>query len=304
VGYYVSESRMDDYDNEEMAFCEESHELVGKAIEEDESEFLQAVFDEENALFRSAVAENGFSVATIRKQSLSNINNSKKNVRRSTASTKREAWIVNPKLMAKRNLCSSAAFVAEKNLSPDDHHVPQKNPCQEVSKAIKIEEDLSCENGSKSSKKMGSLQTSKKKIKVNNNLINSNNNCTFCGKEFCKDKLLKNHAKKCGCNENYLKDCELCIEKFAKRSPLGSSWKLDHNYSKSENVLQCNLCGLNFSQTNFLQVHLRTEHVLKLREILKNCFHVETRNDLKEDNLIVQVLPERRQKNKSQIGNK
>ena len=140
MSFYVSESRMDDYDNEEMAFCEESHELVGKAIEEDESEFLQAVFDEENALFRAAVAvaANGFSVATIGKQSLSNSNNSKKNVRRSTASTKREAWIVNPKLMAKRNLCFSAAFVAEKNLSPDDHHVPQKNPCQEVSKAIKI----------------------------------------------------------------------------------------------------------------------------------------------------------------------
>ena len=48
--YYISESKMDDYDNEEMAFCEESHR-PGEALDENESEFLQAVFDEEDAIF-------------------------------------------------------------------------------------------------------------------------------------------------------------------------------------------------------------------------------------------------------------
>ena len=262
-----------------MAFCEGYNRFGGEAIE-DESEFLQTVFDEEDAIFNEDAVAN-------RKES-SKCNNSKKNVRRNAVSTKREVWIVNPKIVAKRNLCSAEEAVdAKKNISP------KENPYQEVTKAIKVEEDLS--KRFKSRKKMGSLMTSKKKIKVNNNLIN-NNYCNFCGKGFCIEKLVKDHIQKCGCNENSLKECELCIEKFAKRSPLGFSWKLDHSYSKpDDDVLQCNLCGLNFSQTNHLQVHLRTKHVLQLREILKNCFHVETRNDLKEDNLIVQVLPEDRE---------
>ena len=221
--------------------------------------------------------------------------NSNGNVRRSTVSTKKEVWIVNPKLTAKRKIFSTTeAFDTVKNISPDDQQVLLKNLCQEVPKEIKVEEELSSENGSKSSKKMGSFLTSKK-IKVKKNLINNNNYCNFCGKEFCKGKLMKDHIKKCGCNENSLKDCEICMEKFAKRSSPVFSFKLDHSYSKPvENFLQCNLCGLNFNQTNHLQVHLRTNHVLQLREILKNCFHVETRNDLTEDSLIVQVLSEDR----------
>ena len=207
----------------------------------------------------------------------------------STARTKKEVWIVNPKLTSKRKICSTEAFDADKKISQEGENVLLKNPCQEIPKVIKVEEDLSCENG-KSSRNMTS-----KKIKVKKNLINNNNYCNFCGKEFCKGKLMKDHIKKCGCNENSLKDCEICMEKFAKRSSPVFSFKLDHSYSKPvENFLQCNLCGLNFNQTNHLQVHLRTKHVLQLREILKNCFHVETRNDLTEDSLIVQVLSEDR----------
>ena len=279
---------MDEYDNEEVAFCEESR--PGEALEENESEFLQAVFDEEDAIF-SADA-----VAPIREESLYKMINSNGNVRRSTVSTKKEVWIVNPKLTAKRKICSSTeAFDTEEKISPDDQQVLLKNLCQEVPKEIKVEEELSSENGSKSSKKMGSFLTSKK-IKVKKNLINNNNYCNFCGKEFCKDKLLKDHIKNCGCNENSLKYCDLlCIEKFARRSSRGFSVKLDHSYSKPDDIiLQCNLCGLNFNETNHLQVHLRTKHVLQLREILKNCFHLETRNDLKEDSLIVQLLPDDR----------
>ena len=205
-----------------MAFCEGYNRFGGEAIE-DESEFLQTVFDEEDAIFNEDAVAN-------RKES-SKCNNSKKNVRRNAVSTKREVWIVNPKIVAKRNLCSAEEAVdAKKNISP------KENPYQEVTKAIKVEEDLS--KRFKSRKKMGSLMTSKKKIKVNNNLIN-NNYCNFSGKEFY----------------------------------IGFSWKLDHSYSKpDEDVLQCNLCGLNFSQTNHLQAHLRTKHVLQLREILKNLF--------------------------------
>jgi len=260
---------MDDYDDEEMAFCEESHQLV----EEDESELFQAVFAEENA-----ISNEGF-----RKESLSGRNKSKKKVRMSAVSIKREVWIVNPKLKAKQNTCSAEKMISSEN----DQQVPLKNPCQEVPKSIKIEDNLSCENGSK---KMRNFTPSK----LNKILINNNNNyCNFCGKEFCKEKLLKDHIKSCSCNENFLNYCEPCVEKFAKRSPPGFSYKLDHSYCKpTEDALQCNLCGLNFNETNQLQVHLRTKHVLQLREILKNCFHVETKKELKEDNLIVQVLPE------------
>jgi len=269
---------MDDYVNEEMAFCEESHQLVGEATEEDESELLQAVFDEENAIANEGFNE--FSVATISKRQ-----NSKKKMKISASKVKREVWIVNPKLMTKRIVCSTESFDAEKMIFPDDEQVPRRNPSQEVLKAIKSEENLSCENYSKMI-----ILTPMEENKINNNTIY----CNFCGKEFCKEKLLKDHIKSCSsCYDNFLKYCELCVEKFAKRSPPGFSFQLDHNYSKpNEDGLQCSFCGLNFKETNQLQVHLQTRHVLQLREILKNCFHVETRKDLKEENLILQLLPE------------
>merc|ERR1719154_22843 len=117
-------------------------------------------------------------------------------------------------LMAKPNICS-----AEKMTSADDPQVAlKKNPCQEVLKAVKVEENWSCENGSK---KTRTLTPSK------GNKINNNNLCNFCGKEFCKEKLLKDHMKSCSCNANLMKYCEICVEKFAKRSPPGFSFELD-----------------------------------------------------------------------------
>ena len=61
--------------------------------------------------------------------------------------------------------------------------------------------------------------------------------------------------------------------------------KEDHCYSipyeEDYDVHQCNLCELKFKETDDLQTHLKTKHVLQLKEIFKNYFHAETRNDLK-----------------------
>ena len=283
---------MDHIDNEELAFCEESG--LEKALE-DETDIFQTVFDEEDAISNENIK--GTSMPTTMKEFMSRYDNSKKNSgRRYPTNIKREAWIVNPRLRAARKQTLKEEFDPAKfhEILPDNH-IDLKYSSGEVGNEFKNSEvagELSCEHElvfNASTKIQSNLTSNKHEINIKNS--NTNNNlCNICGKFFLTKSFFKDDTENRKCSEKSVWDCKLCIEKFAKRSFPEASLKLDK--SKPDDFLQCNLCGLNFNQTNNLQEHLRTMHFLQLREILKNCFHVETRNDLKGDSLIVQVLPE------------
>jgi len=273
---------MDPYDFEELAFCEEGRPLQEL---EDEAKYIQAVFDEENAFYK----EDGpvTSSWSTRKNYLSKPEpKSLKNCSRRCIKRKAEVWMVNPKYKAKqkRTIESNAAL-------------DEENPTN-GSKAIN-DDDLSCEGIVKSKVKIGILETSRKE-KLTGNSTTSNIVGSMNREQIWAEKFFKGHEEDDGdCMKDVVEDCELCIEKFAKASSPGYSVREEHCYSipvdeDDDDVHQCNLCKLKFKETDDLKTHLKAKHVLQLREILKNCFHVGSRNDLKVDSLIVQVLPEER----------
>eukprot|EP00092_Neocalanus_flemingeri_P041245 GFUD01044905.1.p1 GENE.GFUD01044905.1~~GFUD01044905.1.p1 ORF type:complete len:309 (+),score=79.72 GFUD01044905.1:80-1006(+) len=268
---------MEYLDGEELAFCGGIEEELGN-----EEEIFQIVFDEEIALSN----ENDRGTICIKNSSQSHITKRKR--------LKREAWIVNPKLVGRRKQTLAETSVKFHKIKTDSQIAMKYSAAEckvdrsltDCRKVPHIEVEELKDQSRQRLKSTAKLQNHMTSEIINKNPDSQDYLCDSCGKVYLNKNSSKNHIENDACSEKSMVDCNLCIVKFALESSVRISSKLPDPF------LQCTFCGLDFNQANKLQTHLRTKHLAQLRKVLKDCFHVETKNDLTEESLIVRVLPQ------------
>eukprot|EP00092_Neocalanus_flemingeri_P005116 GFUD01005501.1.p1 GENE.GFUD01005501.1~~GFUD01005501.1.p1 ORF type:complete len:315 (-),score=68.13 GFUD01005501.1:101-1045(-) len=288
---------MDYLDDEELAFCGECGQ---EEMLENEEEILKTVFDEENNISNENDGTGG-TIHTNKCMSTYYVNSIKNSSQSRIAKRKRltkEAWIVNPNLVSRRKqtLAETSVIIKFHEIKSNSQWKVEEwkvadslKDCGSVPQTKVEELKDQCVQRETYTTKLQNHGTSNDEIIIKNP-DSQNYLCDMCGKVYLNENCFKNHIVDDACSEKLMLDCNRCIVKFALESSVRISSKLEGN--KPDPVLKCTFCGLDFNQTNKLQTHLRTKHLAQLRKVLKDCFHVETKNDLTEESLIVRVLPQ------------